>query len=255
MSCYLTTRWSGPWTIVGRTLDANRRLACSACGKRRRGRPLNSVVSRHKAPMSTQSTQQEIAEYVLSACVQHGREMLATQLPLTTGKGFDFMPSFQEMTINLYLAGVMWRYGEQFELPTSARDRGFICLISLLIADGMPPAKARKHVASLNSLSRSADGRDNGILSAGYTAQSGDGSLARIFETFRSNPEVAGAPYRLLDRTKPIAVVLGLATFGISAMTTLSWGAALGVGVITGAATLAIGLAIYRQMVKSVLTR
>jgi acyl carrier protein len=31
---------------VGRTLDANRWLAGSACGKRRRGRPLNSVVRR-----------------------------------------------------------------------------------------------------------------------------------------------------------------------------------------------------------------
>src|SRR5258706_4081966 len=37
-------RWSGPWTIVGRTLVANRLLAGSACGKRQRGWPLNSVV-------------------------------------------------------------------------------------------------------------------------------------------------------------------------------------------------------------------
>src|SRR5438477_452947 len=34
--------------MVGRTLVANRLLAGSACGKRRRGRPLNSVV-RHQA--------------------------------------------------------------------------------------------------------------------------------------------------------------------------------------------------------------
>jgi len=32
---------------VGRTLVANRWLAGSACGKRQRGRPLNSVVRRH----------------------------------------------------------------------------------------------------------------------------------------------------------------------------------------------------------------
>src|SRR5258706_12223707 len=37
-------RWSGPWTIVGRTLVANRLLAGSACGKRHRGRPLNATV-------------------------------------------------------------------------------------------------------------------------------------------------------------------------------------------------------------------
>ena len=40
-------RWSGPWTIVGRTLVANRLLAGSACGKRHRGRPLNAIVSHH----------------------------------------------------------------------------------------------------------------------------------------------------------------------------------------------------------------
>jgi hypothetical protein len=34
---------------VGRTLVANRRLAGSACGKRRCGRPLNSVVMRRRA--------------------------------------------------------------------------------------------------------------------------------------------------------------------------------------------------------------
>src|SRR5260221_250554 len=45
--CHLTTRWSGPWTIVGRTLVANRLLAGSACGKRHRGRPLNAIVSHH----------------------------------------------------------------------------------------------------------------------------------------------------------------------------------------------------------------
>jgi len=33
---------------VGRTLVANRWLAGSACGKRNRGRPLNSVVSHHR---------------------------------------------------------------------------------------------------------------------------------------------------------------------------------------------------------------
>jgi len=47
LACKLTMRWSGPWTIVGRTLGANRLLACSACGKRQRGRPLNAIVRHH----------------------------------------------------------------------------------------------------------------------------------------------------------------------------------------------------------------
>jgi hypothetical protein len=41
-------RWSGPRTIVGRTLVANELLACSARGKRQRGRPLNAIVIRLK---------------------------------------------------------------------------------------------------------------------------------------------------------------------------------------------------------------
>jgi hypothetical protein len=43
-------RWSRPWTITGRTLVANRLLACSACGKQQRGRPLNAVVRRQQMP-------------------------------------------------------------------------------------------------------------------------------------------------------------------------------------------------------------
>jgi hypothetical protein len=54
--CNLTTRWSGPGTIVGRTLDANRLLAGSACGKRQRARPLNSVVRHHVMTGSTKRT-------------------------------------------------------------------------------------------------------------------------------------------------------------------------------------------------------
>jgi hypothetical protein len=198
-----------------------------------------------------ESTQLEIAEYVLSACVQHGREMLATQLPFIEGRGFDFMPSFREMATNLYLAGVMWRYGEQFDLPTPPRDRGFICLISLLVADGMAPDKAKKHVAYLNSIARAPDGRDNGFVAAGYRAQAGDGSFVQVLEMFRDTREVSGAPYRLLDRTKPFALVLAIAAFAIAALTPLSWSAAFGVGVVVGLATMAIGLAIYRQMIKS----
>ena len=38
---------------MGRTLAANRGLAGSACGKRRRVRPLNSVVSRHSSTVVT----------------------------------------------------------------------------------------------------------------------------------------------------------------------------------------------------------
>jgi hypothetical protein len=50
-------RWSGPWTIVGRTLDANRLLAGSACGKRHPGRPLNAIGQARECPMSDRAVQ------------------------------------------------------------------------------------------------------------------------------------------------------------------------------------------------------
>src|SRR5258706_7551068 len=55
-------RWSGPWTIVGRTLGANRLLAGSACGKRHRVRPLNSVVRQHTKTVATIHTGDHIGE-------------------------------------------------------------------------------------------------------------------------------------------------------------------------------------------------
>ena len=41
---------------MGRTLDANELLAGSACGKRQRGRPLNSVVRPHPRTMSREQS-------------------------------------------------------------------------------------------------------------------------------------------------------------------------------------------------------
>ena len=43
-----------------------------------------------------------------------------------------------------------------------------------------------------------------------------DGSLANVFEAFRNVPEVSGAPYRLLDRSKPVAAILAIAGLVIS---------------------------------------
>ena len=42
-ACSLTTRWSGPWTMVG--VSCSQWIACSPMRNGGRGRPLNSVVS------------------------------------------------------------------------------------------------------------------------------------------------------------------------------------------------------------------
>ena len=193
----------------------------------------------------------ELATAVLDACVGHARQMLASQLPKVAAGGYDFMPSFKEMTTQLYLAGVMWRFGEQFDLPTGPRDRAFICLLSMLVADGMSFKKAQERIAHLNQISRGPEGSDTLAIAVGYKATEGDGSLAAVFDQFRNTLEVAGAPYRLLDRTKLIAAILAVAALFISLLVGTSWGAALGIGVVVGASALGIALAMYRQMIKA----
>ena len=201
--------------------------------------------------MTATEHESAIALQVIEACVAHARQLLASQLPTVESQRYDFMPSFKEMTTQLYLAGTMWRFGEQFDLPTAARDRGFVCLMSMLISDGMNAKQAQSRIAHLNAISRTSTGQDTLAITVGYGAKSADGSLANVFDTFRGVPEVSGAPYRLLDRSKPVAAILAVAGLVIALLLGRSWGEALGVGVVLGAATLAIVLAIYRQAVKA----
>lgn len=201
--------------------------------------------------MNSAQGQTDVAVQVMDSCVAHARSMFASQLPAVQNRKFDFMPSFIEMTTQLYLAGVMWRFGEQFELPTAARDRGFICLMSMLVSDGVSAKKAQERIAYLNQISRTADGQDTLAIAAGYSAEESDGSLATVFEGFRNVPEVLGAPYRLLDRSKPVAVILTIAGTLLALLLDKGLGVALGVGVVLGGSTLAIALAMYRQAVKA----
>ena len=201
--------------------------------------------------MNNAQDQTDVAVQVMDACVAHARSMLVSQMPAVQNRKFDFMPNFIEMTTQLYLAGVMWRFGEQFELPTAARDRGFICLMSMLVSDGMSAKKAQHQIAHLNQISRTADGQDTLAIAAGYSAEESDGSLATVFERFRNVPEVSGAPYRLLDRSKPVAAILAIAGTLLALLLDKSWGVALGVGVVLGGSTLAIALAMYRHSVQA----
>ncbi len=200
--------------------------------------------------MTATESDTTIALQVIEACVAHARRALASQLPIVESRNYDFMPSFKELTIQLYLAGVMWRFGEQFDLPTGARDRGFVCLMSMLVRDGLSAKEAQLRIAKVNEMSRNDQGQDTLAIAAGYRAEDADGSLASVLDTFRDIPELSGGPYRLLDRSKPIAAILAAAGLVISLLLDRSWGVALGIGVVLGATTLAIALAIYRQAVK-----
>ena len=144
----------------------------------------------------------------------------------------------------------MWRFGEQFDLP-GPRDRGFIRLLSMLVADGMPYKKAEERIAQLLRLSRTADGRDNRTIAAGYSAAEGDGSLAALLSLFKNNPKALAAPYRVLTLGNTIGAILGVSALAIAMFAGRSWEFALGIGTVVGLATLGITFAIHKHMLKS----
>ena len=74
-------------SIVGRTLVANRRLAGSACGKRQRARPLNSVVRCVRSD--------ELAEPPVPSFAPHGH-------PLTRGKRRRRTVELAQLNIDRY---------------------------------------------------------------------------------------------------------------------------------------------------------
>lgn len=202
--------------------------------------------------MNTTEPDTEFAAHVIEVCVEHARHVLAAQLPLVEERNFDFMPEFKKMTIELFLVGVMWRFGEQFNLLTNPRDRGFICLMQMLVNDGMSLPDAKRRIALLNGSSRTADGKDNLAITIGHEVGGENaGALAAVFDQYRNSDDVSGAPWRLITRSKPVAAILSIAGLAISALIDRSWGEALGVAIVIGVATLAIALAIHRQMIKA----
>lgn len=200
--------------------------------------------------MTNQSGDAEFAAVVLDACVSHARQVLALQMQRVENQYYDLMPYLKEMTIQLYLAGVMWRFGEQFDLPTPPRDRSFICLLSMLVGDGMTYKKAQERIAYLNKISCSADGRDNLAIATGYGASDGDGSLARILGHFASLPEASGAPSRFMAQAKPISAVLAATAFAASKLLGSSWLSAIIIGVVIGIVALGIAVIIHSHMTK-----
>jgi hypothetical protein len=200
--------------------------------------------------MASSQQDQELALKVIEATVEHARRMLASQLRLVQRERYDFLPAFEEMSTRLYLVGVMWKFGEQFELPTAPRERAFLCLMSLLSADGVGEAEIHEKVPHLHQVSTTTGGQTNAVVAAGYAAAEGDGSLSQVFETFRNSPEVSGAPYRMLDRSKPVAAILAVASAAIALLLGTTVLAALGVGLVFGVSTLAVALVVYKQSIK-----
>lgn len=196
----------------------------------------------------------------IDICVQRAREALESQLPLIKDKGYDFAPQFRQMTIQLYLAGVMWRCGEGLGLSINPRDHAFAALQSMLISDGMSKKQAQQRVAFLNSMSRVEDGSDTLAIAVGHEAVPNDNSLATVFEEYRDEIRVSGSLWRFYERGKKIMFIGGaVAAFVTIWAVTIFLPKTEGIDVLAAgllAATLVvlptflIGLLIYRMKIK-----
>lgn len=142
-------------------------------------------------------------------CVEHARIVLASQLPQIKDGGYDFAPQFRQLTIQLYLVGVMWRRSEQLNLEIDAREHAFTAFEFMLVSDGMTRKEARKRITFLDNMSRVEDGTDALAVSSGYEAASDDNSMKQLFEEYRDEPRVSGSLWRLFERGKKIMFIGG----------------------------------------------
>jgi hypothetical protein len=196
----------------------------------------------------------------IDICVQHAREILASQLPQIKDKGYDFAPPFRQLTIQLYLVGVMWKCGKGLNLAVDARDHAFQALQSMLIGDGMSIKEAQKRIAFLGNMSKVEGGVDALAVARGYEATLNDNSMVSLFDEYRHETKVSGALWRLFERGKKIMFIGGTAaafvtiwavtiflpkTEGIDILAAGLMAAALVV-----IPTFLIGLLIYRSKIK-----
>ncbi len=199
---------------------------------------------------------------MLDTCAQHGREILASQLLLIKDKGYDFAPQFRQMTIQLYLVGVMWRHGEELGLTIDARDHAFAALHSILIGDGMKKKDADQRIAFLRSMSRLEDGVDTLAIVTGHQTAPGDADLTTVFDEYLNEVRVSGALWRLYERGKKIMFIGGgaaafVAIWSVTLFLPDSSGVAiLTAGVVAAALvvipTFLIGILIYRKKIKKI---
>jgi len=143
-------------------------------------------------------------------CIEYGRDILATQLGYVKDKNYDFAPEFIDMTTQLYLFGVMWRYAEGLEKVKDSREMAFVAIHTMLIRDGIKPKDVDKRIEFLKKMSRIEDGSNALAVAIGYDHQSNDQSLVEVFEHYVDEIQVSGAFWRLYDRGKKTMLYGGL---------------------------------------------
>lgn len=186
-------------------------------------------------------TKTDAPETTTDTCIQRARDILALQLPKIKEKRYDFAPEFRQMTIQLYLLGVMWRCGENLGVSEDPREHAFAALQSMLISDGMKKKQAQQRVAFLRNMSRVQEGtdmQDADAVMVGYNAEADDDSLTGIFDGYVDEARVSGAFWRLYDRGKKIMFIGG----GVAAFVTI-WAVTIFLPKTEGIDVLAAGLA------------
>ena len=193
-------------------------------------------------------------------CVEHARNILAEQLVFVKQKNYDYAPEFRDMTTQLYLIGVMWKYAAGLENVSDARETAFVAIETMLQRDGMEPKKIVKRVEFLRQMSKMDDGTNALAVAVGYDAKPDDHSLVEVFEHFVDDVRVSGALWRLYDRGKKTMlygglfiafVVIWFVTLFMPGNTTLS---ILAAGLIAAALFVVpvflVGLIIYHFKIK-----
>lgn len=196
----------------------------------------------------------------MDACVVHAREILTEQLERIKSKDYDFAPEFKDMTTQLYLLGVMWKFAESLGNVNDARELAFVALRTMLIQDGLHKKKVPKRIEFLRKMSKIEDDHNALAVAIGYESEPGDNSLAEVFDHYIDDMQVSGAFWRLYDRGRKIMLYGGLfIAFVVIWFVTLfmpgnSAIAILAAGLISAALFVIpvffIGVFIYRKKIK-----
>ncbi|MBL8500443.1 MAG: hypothetical protein JNL77_07670 [Nitrosomonas sp.] len=197
---------------------------------------------------------------IMEACIAHAKAVKATQLELIKSKGYDFAPEFRDMTIQLYLFGVMWKFAENLGSADDARELAFAALAEFFVQERMPKQKVAKRIEFLRKMSKIEEDHNALAVAIGYESEPGDNSLAEVFDHYVDDTQVSGAFWRLYDRGRKIMLYGGLliaflviwfVTLFMPGNTTI---AILATGLIAAALfvipVFLIGIFIYRTKIK-----
>ena len=196
----------------------------------------------------------------MDACIAHAREIMTAQLERIKSKDYDFAPEFKDMTIQLYLFGVMWKFAESLGNVNDARELAFAALRTMLVQDGLQKQKVVKRIEFLKKMSKIEDDHNALAVAIGYESESGDNSLAEVFDHYIDDMQVSGSFWRLYDRGRKIMLYGGLfIAFAMIWFVTLfmpgnSAIAILAAGLISAALfvipVFLVGIFIYRKKIK-----